>query len=50
MSNGCDVAGADGPPLDVTRLPNHAFGHQSLMWGARWASWPSKGWRSRSPS
>jgi cytochrome c oxidase subunit I+III len=32
MSNGCDVAGADGPPLDVTRLPNHAFGHQSLMW------------------
>ena len=32
MTSARDVAGADGPPLDVTRLPNHAFGHQSLMW------------------
>jgi len=32
MTSARDVAGANGPPLDVTRLPNHAFGHQSLMW------------------
>jgi cytochrome c oxidase subunit I+III len=32
VSDAYDVAGAGAAPLDVTSLPNHAFGHRSLMW------------------
>jgi len=32
VSTAHDVAGLPESPLDVTGLPNHAFGHQSLMW------------------